>query len=98
MQVTFAKLLIHPVAPTFFVFSTPFSACTSPKKVPTSSLGPDSHPPQLVKICQKNCWSLKSDDRLEELERELDASEEIWAAVLLNETWRENEKELWTTK
>ena len=54
--------------------------------------------PTFVNIWHKNCRSLKSDDRVEELEAELDANGEEWAAIMLNETWREDVKELWSTK
>ena len=51
-----------------------------------------------IKIFQKNCRSLKSDDRVEELEAELDASDKEWAVIMLNETWRVSGSELWSTK
>ena len=43
----------------------------------------------------KNCRSLKSDDRVEELIRELDSTN--WDAILLSETWREAKREYWET-
>ena len=46
-----------------------------------------------MKIGHKNCRSLKSDDHVEELEVELEESVNDWAAILLNETWREQAEE-----
>jgi len=64
----------------------------------SSSLeGSKAAAPPVVKIWQKNCRSLKSDDRVYELERELIRSGDSWDAVLLSETWREEEKEFWST-
>eukprot|EP00973_Karenia_brevis_P063372 8808388-Karenia_brevis.AAC.1 len=50
----------------------------------------------LFYVLTKNCRSLASSDRFDELQAELKG--EAWDVVLLNETWRQQEVEYWKTE
>ena len=61
----------------------------------TSQHPPHQHHPDFTLI-HKNARSLSTDDDVEELLDELGCTE--WDIVTINETWRLNPHELWTTK